>query len=127
MEDNKDNKDKPVDTKTLTKNSAKTDSRLGTLLPPLDKRYNKSDIIDCIYMCCGVLTQICITLDCTQKQFKYWLRKYPEAYDDLAAAKEFIVAKAEQVIIGAMGSDDPDRALDAAKHVMKVYGRQQPS
>ena len=66
-------------------------------------------------------------LDCTQKQFKYWLRKYPEAYEDLAAAKEFIVAKAEQVIIGAMGSDDPDRALDAAKHVMKVYCKQQPS
>ncbi len=45
----------------------------------------------------------------------------------MAAAKEYIVAKAEQVIIGAMGSDDKAMALDAAKHIMKVYGKQTPS
>lgn len=44
----------------------------------------------------------------------------------MAAAKEYIVAKAEEVIIGAMSGDDPDRALDAAKHIMKVYGKQTP-
>lgn len=97
------------------------------LLPALDKRYNMSDIIDCIYMCCGVQTQICIMLDCTQMQFSAWLRKHPEAQADMAAAKEYIVAKAEQVIIGAMGSDDKAMALDAAKHIMKIYGKQAPS
>lgn len=107
--------------------ATRTQSRLGALLPPIDQRYNKSDVIDCIYMCCGVQTQICIMLDCTQRQFQYWLRKHPDAQADLAAAKEYIVAKAEEVIIGAMGGDDKAMALDAAKHIMKIYGKQQPT
>ena len=99
-------------------------NKLQPKLPPLDQRYTKEQLEECIERQYGIVTAICNELDCTYSQF-YKAVKHLGLQDKLSAAKKNIVSMAEQVILGALASPDEKTRIDAAKYTLSRVGKDQ--
>lgn len=99
-------------------------NKLQPKLPPLDKRYTREQLEDCIERQYGIVTAICNELDCTYSQF-YKVVKKLQLQTELAAAKKNLVSIAEQVILGALASPDEKTRIDAAKYTLSRVGKDQ--
>ena len=97
-------------------------NNLTPKLPPLEKRYTKKQIQECIEKHYGVVTRICNELDCTYTQF-YKTIKQLNLQKDLAEAKKNLVSLAENTLLEALASVDEKTRVDVAKYILKTQGK----
>lgn len=95
----------------------------GALLPSLAKRYTDEQMVEAIYDCCGIKTQMCFKLDCTQNQLDKWFETHAQFKEHLVKAREKIVNLAEEVILQSLRSPDEKIRLEAAKTTLRQLGR----
>lgn len=91
-------------------------------LPGVEKRYTKTEVEECIRRHCGIVTSICVDLDCTVNQFWRAVTKY-RLGDVVTEAKKTLVSYAEQAVLDALTKGDSKTRLDAAKFALKTLGR----
>lgn len=91
-------------------------------LPAVEKRFTKIEVEDCIRRHCGIVTSICVDLDCTVNQFWRAAAKY-KLGDVVTEAKKTLVSYAEQAVLDALTKGDSKTRLDAAKFALKTLGR----
>ena len=97
-------------------------NNLTPKLPPLEKRYTKKQIQDCIEKHYGVVTRICNELDCTYTQF-YKTIKQLNLQEYLTEAKKNLVSLAENTLLEALASVDEKTRVDVAKYILKTQGK----
>ena len=108
--------------KTTSQISFGITNNLAPKLPPLEKRYTKKQIQECIEKHYGVVTRICNELDCTYTQF-YKTIKQLNLQKDLAEAKKNLVSLAENTLLEALASVDEKTRVDVAKYILKTQGK----
>ena len=97
-------------------------NNLTPKLPPLEKRYTKKQIQECIEKHYGVVTRICNELDCTYTQF-YKTIKQLNLQEYLTEAKKNLVSLAENTLLEALASVDEKTRVDVAKYILKTQGK----
>ena len=97
-------------------------NNLTPKLPPLEKRYTKEQIQECIEKHYGVVTRICNELDCTYTQF-YKTIKQLNLQEYLTEAKKNLVSLAENTLLEALASVDEKTRVDVAKYILKTQGK----
>ena len=97
-------------------------NKMQPKLPPLDQRYSREQLEECIERQYGIVTAICNELDCTYSQFYKAVKKL-QLQTELAAAKKNLCSMAEQVILNALASPDEKTRIDAAKYTLSRVGK----
>ena len=97
-------------------------NKLAPKLPPLDQRYTREQLEECIERQYGIVTSICNELDCTYSQF-YKAVKHMGLQEKLSNAKKNLCSMAEQVIVTALQSSDEKTRIDAAKYTLSRLGK----
>ena len=108
--------------KTTSQISFGITNNLTPKLPPLEKRYTKKQIQECIEKHYGVVTRICNELDCTYTQF-YKAIKQLNLQEYLTDAKKNLVSLAENTLLEALASVDEKTRVDVAKYILKTQGK----
>lgn len=91
-------------------------------LPPVQKRYAREEVAECIERHYGIMTSICRDLDCTYKQL-YSAIKHYDLEASIDEARKNIVSKAESVLLDALSSTDEKTRIDAAKYTLERLGK----
>ena len=91
-------------------------------VPPIDQRYTKDEVVECIHRHFGIFTAICNELDCSFYALTKYIRKN-ELEADVSEARKTITEVAQNAIMECLNSKDERVRLDAAKFTLKSLGK----
>ena len=91
-------------------------------VPPIEQRYTKDEVVECIHRHFGIFTAICNELDCSFYALTKYIRK--NGLDgDVSEARKTITEVAQNAILECLNSKDEKVRLDAAKFTLKSLGK----
>lgn len=91
-------------------------------VPPIEQRYTKDDVVECIHRHFGIFTAICNELDCSFYALSKYIRKN-ELETHVSEARKTITEVAQNTIMECLNSKDERVRLDAAKFTLKSLGK----
>lgn len=91
-------------------------------VPPIEQRYTKDDVVECIHRHFGIFTAICNELDCSFYALSKYIRKNG-LENDVSEARKTITEVAQNAIMECLNSKDERVRLDAAKFTLKSLGK----
>jgi len=91
-------------------------------VPPIEQRYTKDDVVECIHRHFGIFTAICNELDCSFYALTKYIRKNG-LENDVSEARKTITEVAQNAIMECLNSKDERVRLDAAKFTLKSLGK----
>lgn len=93
-------------------------NNLTPKLPAIWRRYSQDEFKQCIEDNCGVVTLVCNILDCTYTQFYAAIKKW-NLQEFMLEQKKNLVARAEEVLLKRLASENESISLKAAELTLK--------